>query len=177
MHLMVYFVLGLVFMLLQTTIIPWVVPPFFKPDMLLILVIYISLSESLLRGALLTYFLGTLHDVFAGAYLGLYGLVFLILFVTARAAMRWFDTENAPLLLALVFFGTILKGLLVLFALGLFADAGNVWPLIMKTIPTQAFASLIAAMMLLLGASRLQKIFGPRWQVPGLQRLDSGHGF
>lgn len=177
MRLMVYFLFGLVFMLLQTTIIPWVLPAFLKPDMLLILVIYISLSEPLLRGALLTYFLGILHDVFAGAYLGLYGLVFLILFIACRTAMRWFDTENAPLLLALVFFGTILKGFLVLFALGLFADAGNVWPLIIRIIPTQALASLVAAMIVLLVASRLQKMFGPRWQVPGLQNLDRGHGF
>ncbi len=177
MRLTIYFLLGLFFMLLQTTVIPWAVPAMFKPDLLLILVIYIGLSESLVRGAALTYLLGTLHDVFAGAYLGLYGLVFLVLFLAARGAMRWFDTENSPLLLALVFFGTIFKGLLVIFVLGIFADAGQVWPLILKNIPTQVFASLAAAVLILAGVARLQRALGPRWRVPGLQRLDRDHGF
>ncbi|NIQ95783.1 MAG: rod shape-determining protein MreD [Desulfuromonadales bacterium] len=177
MRLTIYFLLGLLFMLLQTTIIPWVVPALFKPDLLLILVIYIGLGEPLLRGAALTYLLGMLHDVFAGSYLGLYGLVFLVLFLAARGAMRWFDTENSPLLLAMVFFGTLLKGGLVIFVLGLFADAGQVWPLVLKNLPTQAFASLVAAMLILSGLSRLQRMLGPRWQVPGLQRLDRDHGF
>ena len=76
-RLMVYFGCGLVFLLLQATVIPWLLPSYLKPDLLLILLIYLGLNENFRSGALLAYLLGCLLDVFAGHYFGLNGFVFL----------------------------------------------------------------------------------------------------
>lgn len=176
-RLTVYFLLGLICMLLQTTIVPWLIPSLFKPDLLLVLIVYVSLSEGIVQGAILSYILGSLHDVFAGAYIGLYGLVFLLLFLSAKAAMRWFDTESATLLLSLVYFGTLIKGGIVLFAIVVFADAGTIWPLVLKKLPFQALSTLLSAVLILGLITWFQARFAPRWKIPGLQRLDNGHGF
>ena len=78
-RLLIYFGCGLLFLLLQSTVIPWLLPAYLKPDLLLILLIYLGLNENFRSGAFLAYLLGCLLDVFAGHYLGLYGFVFLTL--------------------------------------------------------------------------------------------------
>ena len=177
MRLALYLLAGLFFMLMQTTVVPWMVPSPFKPNLLLILIIYLSLGEDLVQGAMLSYLLGCLQDVFAGSFLGLYGFVCLVTFLAAKISMRWLDTERSVLLLILVFFGTLFEGAMVLFLLATFAEPGHIWPIILGSLPTQALASTAAAWLLLLFLNRLQKRLGTRIALPGLQRLDSDHGF
>lgn len=177
MRLALYLLAGLFFMLMQTTVVPWMVPSSFKPNLLLILIIYLSLGEDLVRGAMLAYLLGCLQDVFAGSFLGLYGFVCLVTFLAARIVMGWLDTNSSALLLTLVFFGTLFEGAMVLFLLGTFAEPGHIWPMVLGSLPTQALSSTAATWLLLLCLNRLHKRLGPRFALPGLQRLDSDHGF
>lgn len=169
----VYFLTGFVFMLLQVGLFTPVLPAVLKPDLLLILVIYLGLAENYLRGGLVAFGLGCLQDVFAGNTLGLYGFVLLLTFLAVRSAADRFNTESSYLLLVLVFFGSLFEGGLLVLVLAFFADPGPIYPLIFGRLPFAAPVNLASAWILLKLLFAFQKRLAPTWQVPGLQRLDS----
>lgn len=175
-RLVVYFSLGFVFLLLQTTVLPSLLPLFFKPDLLLILVVYLGLNEGYVRGGSLAYVLGCLQDVFAAGYPGLYGLALLGVFLAVRGIAARLNTESSVLLLLLVGVGTLLQSALLLFALGFFADAGALWLIILKGLLPQILLNLLAAFLLIRMTLRLQRRFAPRLKLPGLRRLDRRYG-
>lgn len=173
---LVYFLLGFAFIVLQTTLLPAMLPLHFKPDLLLILVVYLGLNEGYVRGGALAYLLGCLQDVFAAGYPGLYGLAFLGTFLAVRGAVARLNTESSVLLLLLVSAGTLLQSALLLFALGFFADAGALWVIVLKGLPVQILLNLVAAFLLIKATAWLQRRFAPRLKVPGLRRLDRHYG-
>lgn len=172
----IYFLLGFVFIVLQTTLLPAMLPLHYKPDLLLILVVYLGLNEGYLRGGALSYLLGCLQDVFAAGYLGLYGLALLGTFLAVRSVVVRLNTESSVLLLLLVSVGTLLQACLIVFALGFFADAGALWTIIFKGLLPQVLLNLLAAFLLIKAATLLQRRFAPRLKLPGLQRLDRHYG-
>lgn len=167
-----YFLLGLAFLLLQTTLLPALLPLNFKPDLLLILVVYLGLNEGYVRGGALSYLLGCLQDVFAAGYPGLHGLSLLVTFFAVRGVVSRLNTESSALLLLLVAISTLLQALLLLFALGFFSAAGSLWMIVLKGILPQVLLNLAATFFLLKVATLLQRRLAPRHQVPGLRRLD-----
>jgi rod shape-determining protein MreD len=172
----VYFLLGFIFLVLQTTLLPAMLPIHFKPDLLLILVVYLGLNEGYVRGGALSYLLGCLQDVFAAGYPGLYGLALLCTFLAVRGAAARLNTESSVLLLLLVSAGTLLQAALLLFALGFFAEAGALWMIILKGILPQLLLNLLATCLLLKATAWLQRRFAPRFRVPGLRRVDRHYG-
>ncbi len=168
-----YFLIGFVFILLQTAFFPRLLPFHLKPDLLLILAVYLGFNEGFVRGGFLSYSLGCLQDAFAGHYLGLYGMALLAVFVTVRAIAERLNTESSPLLLILVFCGTFLQGAILFFSLGFFADTGPMLPLLLKYLVPQSLINLGAAILLLLLALRLQRTLPAQVEIPGLRRLNS----
>jgi rod shape-determining protein MreD len=171
-----YLLVGFVFVLLQTALFPRFLPFYLKPDLLLILVIYLGLNEGFVKGGSLSYILGCLQDAFAGHYLGLYGMALLALFVIVRGTAERLNTESSVLLLALVFCGTFVQGGILFFSLGFFADAGPMLPLVLKYIIPQSLINLGAAILLLLIAFRIQRALPPQMLIPGLRRLNNHYG-
>lgn len=171
-----YFLLGLVFLLLQASVLPRVLPFATKPDLLLVLVIYLGLHEGYLRGAGLCYLLGCLLDVFAGSSMGLYGTASLVTFLVVRGAAGRLNTESSLLLLVMVLCGTLFQVVVLVFPLGYFADAGSLWYVILRHLVPQVLLNLAAAFLLLRGALWLQRRLFPRVVLPGLQHLDSRYG-
>jgi rod shape-determining protein MreD len=169
----VYFLLGFGFILLQTALFPKILPFYLKPDLLLILIVYLGLNEGHLGGGILSYSLGYLQDVFAGSCPGLYGFAFLVTFLAVRGAADRFNTESSILLQFMVFCGTLLEGGVLIFFLVFFADAAPAWSIILSHLLPQALFNLAAAFLLLKGVIRMQKSFGPRFRLPGLQQLDN----
>ncbi|MBE0598480.1 MAG: rod shape-determining protein MreD [Desulfuromonadales bacterium] len=171
-----YYSLGFVFILLQTALFPRFLPFFLKPDLLLVLIIYLGLNENYVRGGVLAYLLGCLLDVFAGNYLGLYGVACLATVFVVRGVADRLNTESSLLLLVLVFCGTFLQGIVLFFALGLFADAGPLLALFFGQLLPQALLNLAAALLLLQVVSALQRRFAPRSELPGLRHLNNRYG-
>lgn len=172
----VYFLVGLLFLLLQSGFCSRVLGLETKPDLLLILVIYLGLHERCLRGAILCYLLGSLLDVFAGSSLGLFGTTFLVIFLAVRIIAGSFNTESSLLLLFMVFCGTLFQVVVLVFPLGYFADAGPLWAVILQHLLPQIVINVAAAFLLLKGTVWLQRHFFPRLTIPGLQRLDDRYG-
>lgn len=166
--------LGLAGVLLQSAFLPRLIPGHIRPDFILILTIYLAITEAgYLRGALAAYLLGRLLDVFAGIAGGFFGTALLVTFLLIRGASARFNTENSFLLLLMVFAGTLVEGLVMIFPLSVLLDAGPLWLLILEGLPAQALLNTAFALLFLQGGLWLQRRFFPRRQIPGFRHLDS----
>jgi len=170
MRILFYLLFGLVGLLIQTAVFPRIFPFYLKPDLILVLIVYIGISEKYSSGGLFSYCFGLLLDVFAGSSLGMYGVVFLLIFFGVRSTICYFNSENPFLLLFLVFCATLFQASLLVL-LGAFAEAGALWQIVLHHLPGQLLMNVVAAVLLMLFVTWLQKRFS-RLVVPGLQRLD-----
>ena len=170
---LIYLGMAGIAVILQTVLLPVVLQGYYKPDLLLILVIYLGLHEEPRRGGLLAYFLGCCYDGIAGSFPGLNGFVLLGIFLAVRAIVTRVNTESSPLLLMLVIVGTLLQSALVAFALDFFSQATRIWPQMAWQLPVQLLLNFIAAFVLLRLTVWLQRTFMPRKALPGLRKLDS----
>jgi rod shape-determining protein MreD len=135
-----YFLLGLAGILVEAAL---------APTLLLILVIYLGLYRQGFCGGLAAYTLGLLQDSFAGSCLGLYGLIFLVLYLILRGLAERLNTESPALLLFMVLCGTLFQAAMLIFLLGFLTDAGPVWRNILRSLPLQVLLNLICAWLLL----------------------------
>lgn len=174
--LIVYLLCGLLFMLLQTTIFPRFLPAGLRPDLLLILVIYLGLSESFLRAAFLTLLLGALQDVFCGTTLGLYATIQLIVFLSVRLFSDHLNIESRPLLLCLIAAGTLFQAALLGFFLTTFAEAGSILSILVADLPLKLLANLVSGWFLLVFFLKIQPLLGTRQGMAGLSYQSKHHG-
>ena len=169
---MIYLALAGIAVVLQTVLLPVVLQGYYKPDLLLILVIYLGLHEEPLRGGLLVYLIGWCCDGVAGVFPGLNGFVMISIFMVVRGIVARINTESSLLLLLLVAAGTVLQSALVAFALDFFSQTVRIWSQVVWQLPVQLLLNLMAAFVLLRLAVWLQRTFLPRKDLPGLRKLD-----
>ncbi len=79
------FCLVLASIVIQVSLLPVFVMPPFKPDLLLVIMVFIALRSSFETGAPLAWLLGLLDDVYGGLYLGLNAASFLISFFIIKS--------------------------------------------------------------------------------------------
>ena len=174
-RIVVYFLLGMLFVLVQTVIWPDLTPFRVKPDLILMLVVYIGLAEAPMRGGVLALLLGTCLDAMAGSHPGLNGVVLTLVFFFVRFTSARLNTENSLLLLFMIGCGTLLQGALLLL-FGSFADAGPLWRQLPGTLIPQLLLNLLFALVLLRIVPRIQRRQGPQADLAGLHRLDRRYG-
>ncbi len=167
-----YLLLSFFLIFLQVSVLPRLLPEYLKPDLLLVLVLYLGLTETCLRGGLICWYLGCLEDVFAGSDFGLFGITFLIIFLTVRAGASRFNTESSALLLILTFVATFFKGAVLISLLLLFSEAGRQWPVILTRLLPEAVLNTICALVLLKLTLSLRCRFARGAGVPGFSHLD-----
>lgn len=175
-RLALYLLIGLVFMLLQTTILPYFLPNALLPNLLLILILYLALSESYGRAVFLALLFGLLQDSFSSTTLGLYGVANLTIFLVVRLLVTRLSAESPALLLLLVAGGTLLQSFLVGFLLTLFAEAGAVLQVLLPALPGQLLSNLLAGALLLGLLLVVQPQFGTRPGMAGLPHQSRHHG-
>jgi len=167
---------ALLFLVSQTTLLPAIVPYYFKPELLLILVVYLCLTESLIRGALLAWSIGLLLDSCGGTQFGLHAIIYLSIFIVGRSSVQALNTESPLLLLFMVFCASLQQSaMLILF--GVFANFKQLTPLLIQRSTLQGSINVLAAFLLLTLIVALQRRFAPHWVVPGFAHLqDRIHG-
>ncbi len=79
-----FFLLGTFLLIVQTSVFPALPKWLGKPDLLFILLIFLALRMPVFQGGVLTLLFGLEMDIFSGVFLGLYPLVYLILFFIVR---------------------------------------------------------------------------------------------
>lgn len=88
MFVFIFFILGILVLVLQTTFLHLLPAWLGKPDILFLLIIYISCQSEHLRGAVIIVLLGLLMDVFSGVFLGLYPVIYLLVFAFIKGISR-----------------------------------------------------------------------------------------
>jgi len=109
--------LGVLFLTLQTT---WLALPFIRwirPDIVLILTLYLGIFSPPISGGILVLFLGYLMDLFSGNGFGLYAFSRLFLFYCAQIFKDHIYLESFPSRSLFVFLFALTEGLILLILL------------------------------------------------------------
>jgi len=88
MYIIIFLILGILILVFQTTFLQLLPPWLGKPDILFLLIVYISCQSDILRGSVLILLLGLLMDVFSGVFLGLYPVIYLLVFAFIKGISR-----------------------------------------------------------------------------------------
>ena len=167
---------GILFALLQSSVLPVFLPRSWRPNLILILILYLGLSENLPRALIAGLLLGAIQDSFCGPSLGLYISVYLVIVLATRLLSGQLNVESPPLLLLLIAGGTLLQNLLVGFYLTVLADAAPVLHILLPAIPQQLLTNMFFATILLFLLLRFQRLFGYRSGLAGLIYQSKHHG-
>ncbi len=99
----VYFLfIGTLLLALQTTILH-VLPDWIgRPDLLFMLVVFLATDMETFKGALLVLLFGFLMDIFSGVYLGMYPMLYLLMYFGIKMVAKHFvlveHTHQVPLI-------------------------------------------------------------------------------
>lgn len=92
---------------LQVSVLPVHIASPFKPDLLLVAMVYLALRGPFETGAPLSWLLGLLKDVFNGLYLGLNAFTFLVIFVVIKSISDRLYAESSELFVVTVSIATL----------------------------------------------------------------------
>jgi len=137
-------VIAVTALLLQTTVLPLAAVGRATPDLLLIICVYLGLHQHTVGGAVGAFVLGYLQDTFSGSVAGLnaFGmcLVFTVVYLTSRRL--WVD--NAVSKVAVVFLASLLKTAAILALVALFMSVDGLG----RTIVSYLLAEAVLAAVL-----------------------------
>jgi len=133
--------LGILFLTLQTTLLRSLPVQRMRPDIVLILTLYLGLSYPLIPGGILAFFMGYLMDLFSGNALGLYTFSRPLIFYMAQLFKGRFYLEGYLSQFLFVFLSALAEGLLILILLnGLNPNPlGNLYPMMFTVLLPQSF--------------------------------------
>lgn len=94
-HFFFYLILGLFFLVLQTSFISFVLPKHLQPDILLIIVFFVSFRFTNWNGVLTAFFLGYIVDLFSGSLLGTSSFSFVVISLLVYLLAKKIDF-NSP---------------------------------------------------------------------------------
>jgi rod shape-determining protein MreD len=132
-------------MILQVAFFPAHLADPFKPNLLLMFVVYMGFRENIRWGGISSFLLGLVQDSLSGIYFGLNGFSFLLIFVILKAVSHRLYTDSRALMVVGVFLATIFTGFLGLFLLGVFSIAESMYSTVLSNILPQSIVNAIVA--------------------------------
>lgn len=141
---------GVLFLTLQTTLLMSLPIHRVRPDLVLILTLYLGLSYPLFSGGILAFFMGFIMDLFSGNSFGLYTFSRPLIFYVAQLFRGRFYLESFSLQSLYVFIFALFEGLLILILLtALNPDPLNhLYPLLFTfLLPQSFFTSMVAPIL------------------------------
>jgi rod shape-determining protein MreD len=150
---LVPFLLSILFITLQATLLASSPIQRIRPDIVLILTLYLGLSYPPISGGILAFVIGYLMDVFSGNSFGLYAFSRPLLFYVAQFFRGRLYLEGYSSQFLFVFLFALVEGLLVLILLTALnpTPLGNLYPLLFSSyLPQSVFTGLIAPTFFLL---------------------------
>ena len=134
----------------QVSLLPVFIHPSFKPDLLLVIMVFIALRGSYEMGAPLAWLFGMLDDMYSGLYLGLNASTFLISFLIIKSVSDRLYSDSA-ILFILTVAGVTLAGftlnllLIVMFT----ASPGIAYSMLSDIFPRLLVNSFVASIVTL----------------------------
>lgn len=137
--------------ILQAAVLPMYIDSFFKPDLLLIIMVVLALRFSYGTGAPLAWLLGLLKDIFSSLYLGLNAFSFLIVFFIIRSVADRLYAESGFLYVVTVASATLTSVAINLLLLLLFTDTPTIaYSVASGLLPHLLFNAFAASLVALL---------------------------
>jgi len=134
----------------QSSVLPVYIADPFKPDLLLIIVVYLALRGSFKFGSPLSWLLGLIKDVLSGLYLGLNAFTFLIIFLVIKNVADRLYAESSFLFVVTVLVATLASATINLLLLVMLTNVpGIAYSITSGLIPhvlTTAFAASLATL-------------------------------
>lgn len=143
----------ILFLTLQTTLLMSFPIQRIRPDIVLILTLYLGLTYPPISGGILAFFIGYLMDLFSGNPFGLYTFSRPLIFYAAQLFRDWFYLKSLSFQFLFVFISGLLEGLLILFlisALNLPSLPNFFHSFFTFLLPQAVFTSLIAPLFFFL---------------------------
>jgi len=137
--------------ILQASVLPMFIDSFYKPDLLLIIMVVLALRFSYGTGAPLAWGLGLLKDVFSSLYLGLNAFSFLVVFFIIRSVADRLYAESGFLYVVTVSSATLINVAINLLLLLLFTNTPTVaYSVASGLLPHLLFNAFAASLVALL---------------------------
>src|SRR5205823_14165167 len=114
-------------MLLQTSIFPTLPGLPIVPDLVLILTVNVAVRRQSIAGVVAAFLLGYFLDTFSGTLLGLNAFALTAVYLSVRFVARHLWFERGLPVMALAFFGGLVRGVAVAAAAVLAAGPGPLW--------------------------------------------------
>lgn len=135
---------------LQTSILPQYLALPYKPDLFLVLMVYLAMRSPIVASLPAAYGLGLLKDSISGIYLGLNAFSFLVVYLVLKAMSDRLYVQSPVLFVLIVSCATVSVMAINLILLSVFSQGGGVFAsMLFSLIPhllMNAFtASLVAA--------------------------------
>jgi len=118
---------GVVVLGIQTTSWGFLIPPEYKPDLMLILVIWASLRTPFVTGICFSFVAGLLTDLFSGSPTGLFAVIYCFAFIAAGYTNGILSIERYSARAVLVFGACLASGTVVVFTRWLSGPVGFGW--------------------------------------------------
>jgi rod shape-determining protein MreD len=103
-----FVIIVVIAVVVQTSVLPVYLENFFRPDLLLIIMVFLALRGSFEAGIPLSWSLGLLKDVFSGLYLGLNAFTFLVIFLIIKSIAERLYAESGFLFVLTVVVATLI---------------------------------------------------------------------
>jgi rod shape-determining protein MreD len=133
---------------LQVTLLPANLENPFRPNLTLVLVVWLAMRGRPLSAPIATALLGLFHDSFSGLYLGLSSLTFLLIYFYLSSLAGRLYTDSPYLLTVVVFFSSLAYGVISGVLLVLFTSDQRTAAILAATLLPQALVTALAASIL-----------------------------
>lgn len=158
MNYIIYFFITIAVLLIQTTIISLISIKGVEPDLLLILLIFISLRETRARAITIGFLIGLLHDLFATSLLGLSALTkSWIGFIAVSFAKRR-TVDNYQPILVIFIVTSLVQGMLFSLVAAVGADVELFHDFFRYQLPTVLYTTIIGLLVAALLPGRFWQI-------------------
>lgn len=136
--------------LVQTSVLPEYLVSFYKPDLLLVLMVFLALRAPVTTSLPAAYGLGLLKDCLSGLYLGLNAFSFLIVYLVLKLLSDRLYVQNSFLMVLTVSVSTVATMLINALLLSIFSEsAGLISSLMTALIPHLLMNAFVASVVAL----------------------------
>jgi len=158
-RLLLLFVAGFIAVLLQVTVFAHL--PFgpVKPDLLLIVVIYVGIFLPATEGGVLSFALGYLADLFSGNLIGLFTFTRVSAWLVAKLASGMLNLKSVPAQTIFVAFYSFVDYFVMVAALRFFGGGEYPLPEAASALWKTALMNAVAAPFVIIAISRLERRF------------------
>ncbi|HBO83845.1 MAG TPA: rod shape-determining protein MreD [Deltaproteobacteria bacterium] len=109
----VYLIIGIIFQILNTTLLQAILPYNFLPDFMLVLVFYLGFHRRSVEGVITSFSLGFITDTFSGGVMGITSFGLVSVFVLTYALSRKMTADALPVKIGGTFIMALLKAGLI----------------------------------------------------------------